>query len=98
MPSTSHAASAVVAAPEPARIHEPTLIGEVTLKTRNMFRKRSGRPRSLTSSTGLTTSAASPIHIDVFASRSLRAARAVRLRIDEAPASPPVKKYHGISG
>jgi hypothetical protein len=38
------------------RTHEPTLIGDVTLKTRSMFRKRSGRPRSEISRAGETAS------------------------------------------
>ena len=38
----------------------PTLIGDVTLKTRSMLRKRSGRPRSVISSAGETSSAAAP--------------------------------------
>ena len=37
----------------------PTLIGDVGLKTRSMFTKRSGRPRSLMSSTGETPAPAS---------------------------------------
>ncbi len=52
------ARSSDVAPPLVARIQEPTLIGEVTLKTRSMFRKRSGRPRSEISSAGLTASPA----------------------------------------
>jgi hypothetical protein len=50
-----------LAVPEQARIQEPTLIGEVTLKTRSMFRNRSGRPRSEIRSTGLTPSATAPM-------------------------------------
>ena len=38
----------------------PTLIGDVGLATRSMFRNRSGRPRSETSRTGETISAAAP--------------------------------------
>src|SRR5262249_60725412 len=98
IPRSSQAASAVVEAPDPTRIQEPTLIGEVTLKTRSMFRNRSGRPRSDTSSAGLTTSAPRPIHSDVRARRSFPAVRAARLSTDHAPARPPVKKEHGISG
>src|SRR3954454_8571867 len=55
-PVHSSSAAVVLAPPETPRIQLPTLIGEVTLKTRNMFRKRSGRPRSEISSAGLTTS------------------------------------------
>ena len=88
----------MVEAPLAPRIHEPTLIGDVTLKTRNMFKKRSGRPRSETSSAGLTASPAMLMYSAAFASGRLPVARAARPRIDEAPASPPVKRYHGISG
>jgi hypothetical protein len=48
------------APPDTNRIHEPTLIGDVTLKTRSMCRNRSGLPRSEISSAGETTSAAAP--------------------------------------
>ena len=48
------------APPETKSTHDPTLIGEVTLKTRSMFRKRSGRPRSEIRRTGETRSAAAP--------------------------------------
>ena len=59
-PSSSSAAAVPDAVPETNRTQLPTLIGEVTLKTRSMFRKRSGRPRSETRSTGLTRSPAAP--------------------------------------
>ena len=59
--TASSSAPTPLAAPPAASSQEPTLIGEVTLKTRNMFSIRSGRPRSLTSSTGLTASAAAPM-------------------------------------
>ena len=69
------------------------LIGEVGLKTRSMFRKRSGRPRSWTSAASETAIAP--------AARSLRRARASRgrplssapaARIEDAPASPPANR------
>src|SRR5436189_288721 len=41
--------------PATTRIHEPTLIGEVTLNIRSMLRNRSGLPRSEISSRGLAT-------------------------------------------
>ena len=63
-----------------------------------MFRNRSGRPRSEISSTGLTTSAAAATYSDRRASGSFPRSRATRLNTDDAPARPPVKKYHGISG
>src|SRR5207248_3868534 len=85
--------AAVADAPlETNRIQEPTLIGEVTLKTRSMFRKRSGRPRSEIRSAGLTRSASALRKRLRRASVSLPPIRAARLKTDEAPASPPVKK------
>jgi len=91
-PSSSQPAAAPLAVPNEATTQLPTLIGEVTLKTRSMFRKRSGRPRSEISSRGLTASAAEAIWILRWASSSFPAARATRLRTEEAPPSPPVKK------
>ena len=49
-----------VAEPLEARIHEPTLIGEVTLNIRSMLRKRVGRPRSEMRSAGLETNGQTP--------------------------------------
>jgi hypothetical protein len=54
----SSAAARVVTPPLAPSSHEPTLIGEVGLKTRNMLRNRSGRPRSAIRSGGATSSAA----------------------------------------
>ncbi len=45
-PETSLAAAIPATGPNPLSTQVPTLIGEVTLNTRNMLRKRSGRPRS----------------------------------------------------
>src|SRR5690625_6594761 len=44
--STSMAPSTPETVPKPPSSQVPKLIGEVTLKVRIMFRKRSGRPRS----------------------------------------------------
>jgi hypothetical protein len=54
------AAAVLDAPPEATRIQLPTLIGDVGLNTRSMFRNRSGRPRSLIKRTGETRSAAAP--------------------------------------
>jgi hypothetical protein len=86
------------APPETSRIQLPTLIGDVTLKTRNIFRNRSGRPRSEISSSGLTTSATALRKRLRRASVSFPVTRAPRCRSDDAPAIPPKKKYVGISG
>jgi hypothetical protein len=45
-PARSAATEALDAAPLDASTQLPTLMGEVTLNTRGMFRNRSGRPRS----------------------------------------------------
>src|ERR671923_1374255 len=60
IPRLLRTAAVVDAPPETKSTHEPTLIGEVTLKTRSMFRKRSGRPRSEIRRIGDTASAAAP--------------------------------------
>ena len=60
-PSSSSTAAVFEAPPEMKRVQLPTLIGEVTLKTRSMLRKRSGRPRSEINNAGPTTSAAAPM-------------------------------------
>src|SRR5262245_55076189 len=80
-----------------ARIQLPTLMGDVTLNTRSMLRSRSGRPRSDMSKSGLTAFATDAIWMLRWASSSLPETRATRLNTDDAPPSPPVKKYHGIS-
>ena len=71
----------------------PTLIGDVGLKTRSMFRKRSGRPRSGISSGGRDAERREgddrrpPRQPPVAAQ-----ARGERERRGDAPASPPAKK------
>src|SRR5215831_13731748 len=57
-PVTSLRAAIAAAPPNAARVHEPMLIGEVGRKTRSMLAKRHGRPRSDTSSAGLTAAPA----------------------------------------
>src|SRR5436309_2317895 len=52
-----------VVVPLAARIQEPTLIGEVTLNIRSMFKKRAGLPRSEIRNTGdVDTPASAAIH------------------------------------
>ena len=58
-PKSEDAAETPIAAPLALRIHEPTLIGEVTLNIRSMFRNRDGTPRSEISSSGLVPTPAS---------------------------------------
>src|SRR4029078_9384399 len=93
-PAASSSAEVALAPPETPRIQPPTLTREVTLKTRNMFRKRSGRPRSETSSAGLTMSATAPTYSERLASVSLPALPATPLITHEPPPrvrSPPTR-------
>ncbi len=57
-PAIRSAAAAPLDKPLALTIQVPTLIGEVTLNIRSMFKNRSGRPRSAISSGGLTPTAA----------------------------------------
>src|SRR5438270_13628194 len=56
--------------PKPASNHEPTLIGEVGLKTRNMFKNRDGFPRSCTRATPDSAAPAVATSLDRLASAS----------------------------
>jgi hypothetical protein len=91
-------AAGTTAAPLATSSHEPMLIGEVTLKTRSMFRNRCGLPRSRVNRTGLIEIAPSAVAHARRASGSLPAHDAAQPSADEAPPRPPKKKYHGISG
>ena len=82
----------MVAPPLAVRIHDPMLIGEVTLNIRSMLRKRSGRPRSDTSSAGLAVTLAKATSHARRASGRLPVASAADASTAEAPARPPVKK------
>src|SRR3954454_22583865 len=55
------AAATAVASPLAVSSHEPTLIGDVTLKTRSMFKNRDDLPRSEMSSGGLAPKPASAL-------------------------------------
>src|SRR3954463_2823091 len=82
------AAAIVVASPLALRIHEPTLIGEVTLNSRSMLRNRDDLPRSEISSTGLTpTPASAPAHAR-RASSSLPRMPATTANAADAPPRP----------
>src|SRR4051794_5508630 len=96
-PKISQTTTAVSAAPLTLRIHVPRFIGDVGLKTRSMFMNRSGRPRSLIRSTGLTATPAKAVSDAARAIRRLPARRAANASMDDAPAMPPVKKYQAIS-
>src|SRR3954454_22607915 len=96
-PRSSFAAARAVAGLDKLRFHEPRLMGEVTLNSRSMLKKREGRPRSEISSAGLTPRPANASVQADFASFSLPVSSAPRPSPAEAPASPPVKKYMGIS-
>ncbi len=73
------------------------LIGEVTFSTRSMFRKRAGRPRSDTSSAGLTAAPPSATAHARRARSSSPRSSAISASTAEAPAMPPTKRYVGIS-
>jgi hypothetical protein len=62
-PSAWSAAAVFPEVLEATRIQLPTLIGEVSLNTRSMFRNRSGRPRSEMRSMGETASIAAPTFV-----------------------------------
>ena len=62
-----------------------------------MFAVRNGLPRSELSSSGLTAFAASAIAHARLASSSFPRTREHTARPAPAPATPPVKKYVGIS-
>src|SRR5439155_24884661 len=96
--SVSQVAAMPDAVPLAASVHEPTLIGERSLKTRNMLRKRSGRPRSLIRSGGLAAQASAATRVAARERLPRPAARATRARVAAPPATPPAKKYHPISG
>src|SRR4051812_49512565 len=96
-PSAAASAGGVIAAPLIERIHEPTLIGDVTLKTRSMLRNRSGLPRSEVRRRGLTAMPPSAISQHRRASSRLPARSAAQASVADAPPRPPVKKYVGIS-
>ncbi len=87
--TTWSAAPALAAAPNPARTHDPTLIGEVTLNIRSMCRNRSGRPRSEISSTGLANAPAAATADARRASTGLPLASASRDSAADVPARPP---------
>src|SRR4051812_20009573 len=96
-PRNELAAAGTVRTPPIARSHEPTLIGEVTLKTRSMLRKRSGLPRSEVSRSGLTESAPNAISQERRASSRLPVRAAASANVADAPPRPPVKKEVGVS-
>jgi hypothetical protein len=91
-PSSSAAVEAPIMVPNEARIHEPTLIGEVILKTRSMFAKRAGRPRSAIRSTGAASAPASAARFSTLARRSAPRIRAHTHSMAAAPAIPPIQK------
>ena len=78
--------------PKAPRTQLPTLIGEVGFRTRNMFRKRAGRPRSTISKGGDTAAPTKATTSALRASRALPATRAPKASTAEAPARPPKKK------
>src|ERR1700675_2425378 len=92
-PVTAQAAAAADAPPNAEISQEPTLIGEVGLNTRSMFRKRSGRPRSATKATPDRPIAPAAAIFDALACLWLPAAWANPASTEEAPARPPKNRY-----
>ncbi len=92
MPIASRAAAPPPVTPETTSTQLPTLIGEVTLNTRSMFRNRSGRPRSEIRRIGDTISIAAPTRSVARARSSFRVRRANPCSTAQPPAMPPVKR------
>ena len=88
-PVTAHAAATVDAPPNPDSSQDPTLIGEVGLATRSMFRNRSGRPRSCTRAAPDSAIAPAAPTFEARASSWWPTACANPASTEEAPASPP---------
>ncbi len=81
-----------------ASVHAPTDIALWILKTRNMFRKRAGRPRSEMRSAGDTIAPAPATHRASRTSVGSAPVSAPTAAITAAmPAAPPAKKYAGTS-
>src|SRR3954452_9908057 len=75
--------------PKPASNHEPTLIGEVGLKTRNMLKNRDGFPRSCTRATPDIAAPAVATSFERWASASKPRSCAPVASSDDPAASPP---------
>src|SRR5206468_2348023 len=97
-PNRSWAVATAAVVPVAARIHDPTLIGDVTLNTRSMLKNRAGTPRSRISKIGLPVPAARQMRPALRASLRLPVTSAVQASIADAPVRPPKKKYQGTSG
>src|SRR5579875_1470166 len=97
-PVTALTAAAPDTGPYTASSQDPTLIGELVLNTRSMFRKREGRPRSLTSATPDSAMAAVALTLALRASCGLPEACANAASTEDAPATPPRNRYPGTSG
>jgi hypothetical protein len=65
---------------------------------RSMFKNRSGLPRSVISSTGLTPTPANASAHALRASSGEPRSSHRKASPADAPAVPPTKKYQGISG
>ena len=95
--SASAAAAAEAHALKALRTHEPRLIGEVSLMTRSMFRKRSGLPRSRTKATAprLTAARAPSRQLRHSVGRPVSCPPAASTA--QPPATPPRKRYAATS-
>src|SRR5271157_4469989 len=98
IPVISDTAAAPATGPYPASSQEPTLIGELGLKTRSMFANRPGRPRSWMSATADRLIAPRAPTLATLASSRYPDSWEPAASTDEAPARPPRNRYPGTSG
>ena len=92
IPVTSDTAAAPATGPYPASSQEPTLIGELGLKTRSMFVNRAGRPRSCTRAAADRLIAPRALSLATRARSWWPDRCALAASTDEAPARPPKKR------
>src|ERR1700760_3256405 len=98
IPVTSDTAAAPATGPYPASSQEPTLIGELGLKTRSMLVKRAGRPRSWTRAAADRLIAPSAVSLATRATSRWPDTCALAASTEEAPARPPKHRYPATSG
>ena len=98
IPVSSDTAAAPATGPYPASSQEPTLIGELGLKTRSMLVNRAGRPRSWTRAAADRLIAPSALTLAARASSRWPDRWAAAASTEEAPARPPKNRYPATSG
>src|ERR1700745_4518124 len=98
IPLPSDTAAAPATGPSPASSQEPTLIGELGLKTRSMLVKRAGRPRSWTRAAADRLIAPSAVSLATRATSRWPDRWALAGRTEEAPAKTPKNTHSAPSG